>query len=84
MDKLEMNILYKKGINPKLDERYASYKRMRVFSGSSLSRALMDEESDIMIKLWKKEIMRPWAMFISEVLTLVAGLSFFEIDIYNF
>ena len=84
MDKLEINILYKKGINPKLDKRYASYKRMRVFSGSSQSRALMDEESDIMIKLWKKEIMRPWAMFISEVLTLVAGLSFFEINIYNF
>ena len=54
-----MNILYKKGINSKLDERYASYKRMRVFSGSSQSIALTDEESDIMIELWKKEIMRP-------------------------
>ena len=59
-------------------------KRMRVFSGSSLSIALTDEESDIMIKLWKKEILRPWAMLTSEILTLVAGLSFFEIDIYYF
>ena len=84
MDKMVMNSLYKKGISPKLDERYTSYKRMHVFSGGSLSIVLTDEESDIMIKLWKKEILRPWAMLTSEILTLVAGLSFFEIDIYNF
>ena len=52
-------IPYKKGENKKLDERFARYKKMRVFQGSSHYKALSEQEIHLILDLWKKETFTP-------------------------
>ena len=63
--------LYKKGQNLTLDKRYSVYKKMNVFAGDGVDEALSDEEGNLLVKLWIKEVKAPWKMLIKDVSTLV-------------
>ena len=70
------NIRYQKGQNQELDRRFEKYKKLNFQWGTSYSEAFSDEEVDTMIKLWKKETLKPRELTINDVLTLTAGLFF--------
>ena len=72
-----MKVLYKPGENKDLDVRFAEYKKRLVWWGSSIYEALSEEETDLMIPIWKKAKLTPWKLYVDEVSKLVVGLWFF-------
>ena len=72
-----MKILYKPGENNELDERFAEYKKILVWWGCSICKALTEEETDLLIPLEKKAKLTPWKLYVDEVSKLVVGLWFF-------
>ena len=77
MDKSSSNNLYVEGQNPVLDEKFAAYKKMNIWGGYGISGALIDDEVDRIIDLWKKEKRCPWKLTIHEVSMLVTWFSFY-------
>ena len=67
---------YKKGENRKVDEKFSAYKKISVWSGPAINKALTEGELDIMADLWRKEQQTPWKLSVQDVLTLGAGISF--------
>ena len=59
MDRSSTNVRYKKGENQELDKRFEKYKKLRVWSGTSYCHALSNEEIDRMIRIWKKDALKP-------------------------
>ena len=68
--KSSKNILYKKGQNSILDEKFRVYKKTSVWSGHAVNEALTQEEVKIMIIIWKREQRAPWKLTIYDVSTL--------------
>ena len=65
------NKSYCKGDNPELDKKFADYKKVNVFAGLAVDKALTDNEGDILVELWLKERTTPRKLYVHEVLTLV-------------
>ena len=53
--KSSKNILYKKGQNSILDEKFRVWQKTSVWSGHAVNKALTQEEVKIMIIIWKRE-----------------------------
>ena len=68
---MDPKALYQKGTDQDLDNRFEGYKKMRIFTGNAFSRALSNKEVDILIKLWRKEILTPMQLCNGDVLKLV-------------
>ena len=68
--KSSKNILYKKGQNSILDEKFRVYKKTSVWSGQAVNEALSQEEVKIMIIIWKREQRTPWKLTVHDVSTL--------------
>ena len=70
MSKSSKTLLYKKGQNSILDEKFSVYKKTSVWSGLAVNEALTQEEVEIMIILWKREQRTPWKLTVHDVSTL--------------
>ena len=68
--KSSKNILYKKGQNSILDEKFRVYKKTSVWSGQAVNEPLSQEEVKIMIIIWKREQRTPWKLTVHDVSTL--------------
>ena len=66
--KSSKNILYRKGQNSILDEKFRVYKKTSVRSGYAVNDALTQEEVKIMIIIWREQ-RTPWKLTIHDVLT---------------
>ena len=71
-----MNVRYKKGENQELDRRFETYKKLRIWSGTSYYDALSNEEVDRMIQIWMKETLKPKELTVNDVVTLTVWLLF--------
>ena len=63
-----INACYQKGANSKLDKEYDLYKTMRLWRGNAMSRALSEEEIDVLVCLERKE--REMKLSVQDVSTL--------------
>ena len=63
--------LYVKGLNRKLDLKFAQYKKVNLFAGRGIDEALSDKEGNTLINLWRKERMVPRKLRFRDVSTLV-------------
>ena len=68
--KSSKNILYKKGQNIILDEKFRVYKKTRVWSGYAVNEALTQEEVKSMIIIWQRQQRTPWKLTVHDVSTL--------------
>lgn len=64
------NARYQKGANSKLDREYDLYKTMRLWRGNAISRALSEEEIDVLVCLERKERETPMKLSVQDVSTL--------------
>ena len=64
------NARYQKGANSKLDKEYDLYKTMRLWRGNAMSRALSEEEIDVLVCLQRKERETPMKLSVQDVSTL--------------
>ena len=64
------NARYQKGANSKLDKEYDLYKTMCVWRGNAISRALSEEEIDVLVCLERKERETPMKLSVQDVSTL--------------
>ena len=64
------NARYQKGANSKLDKEYDLYKTMRLWRGNAMSRALSEEEIDVLVCLERKERETPMKLSVKDVSTL--------------
>ena len=64
------NARYQKGANSKLDKEYDLYKTMRLWRGNAISRALSEEEIDVLVCLERKERETPKKLSVQDVSTL--------------
>ena len=64
------NARYQKGANSKLDKEYDLYKTMRLWRGNAMSRALSEEEIDVLVCLERKERETPMKLSVQDVSTL--------------
>ena len=71
MGSLKEKARYKRGENQELDKRYDKVKKMRVWSGTACCKALKEDEVDMMVKLQRKEALRPWELCVDDVSELV-------------
>ena len=75
MARSDSNDRYVKGERPELDKGFEEYQKLRFWSGEAYSAALSSEEVDLMIKLWKKETVRPWELSTNDVIQIVVVLT---------
>ena len=54
MKGLDEKTKYKVGDNLELDEKFALYKKVNLFTGEAYHDALSQEEAKVLIKLWGK------------------------------
>ena len=64
-------VLYRKGLDIKLDKAFSRYKRMRLWSGGALTVSFTDKEIDILTDLWRKAKISPRKLYVDEVQKLV-------------
>ena len=64
------NARYQKGANSKLDKEYDLYKTMRLWRGNAISRALSEEEIDVLVCLERNERETPKKLSVQDVSTL--------------
>ena len=64
------NARYQKGANSKLDKEYDLYKTMRLWRGNAMSRALSEEEINLLVCLERKERETPMKLSVQDVSTL--------------
>ena len=69
--RLPSDLLYQKTDFPILDQKWEKCRRMQVFSGDAWCEALIKEECDKLIEIWKKKRLKPNAMTFGEVATYV-------------
>ena len=62
---------YRRGDNPDLDSKFAMYKKANIFAGKAYDAALSPKEADVLIKLWRKAVMKPWELDVEDVTCLV-------------
>ena len=63
--------LYVQGRDGKLDRKYSEYKKLSLWSGPALSRALTEQEVSSLVKVWNKDQRTPWKLTFQDVATLV-------------
>ena len=76
--------LYVKGQDLQLDKKYSEYKKLNLWRGVGLSRALSKEEGDSLIDLWNKDQRTPWRLTVQDVSILVelsARISLYRINL---
>ena len=66
-----MTIRYRKGNDPKLDEKFALFKKVNIFAGGAYDDALSKKEAATLLKVWSKSRILPKKLYVHEVLTLV-------------
>ena len=71
MDESQKAVLYTKGQDIHLDKAFSRYKRMRLWSGGALTKALTENEIDNLVKLWKKAEISPRKLSVDDVQKLV-------------
>ena len=64
---MKEKVPYNRGDNPELDKRYDEYLKMRIWSGTAHYQALREEEVEMLVKLWRKEYMKPSELGVDDV-----------------
>ena len=67
----QTNRYYCKGKDLELDKKYAQYKKVNIFAGSAVDKALSDKEGDLLVALWLKERSNPRKLYVHQVSALV-------------
>ena len=62
---------YVQGRDGKLDRKYSEYKKLCLWSGPAVGRALNDQEASSLIEVWNKDQRTPWRLTFQDVSTLV-------------
>ena len=62
---------YVQGRDGKLDRKYSEYKKLSLWSGPALGRALKDQEASSLIDVWNKDQRTPWRLTFQDVSSLV-------------
>ena len=62
---------YVQGRDGKLDRKYSEYKKLSLWSGPALGRALNDQEASSLIEVWNKDQRTPWRLTFQDVPILV-------------
>ena len=68
---LDEETKYRVGDNPELDEKFALYKKVNLFTGDAYHDELSEEEAKTLIKLWVKARRLPHRLDVQDVSTLV-------------
>ena len=71
MSDSDESILYRKGEDPQLDQKYEEYLRMRVWRGNAMDELFSEDEFQTLLKLWRKETLLPAKLNVEDVSRLV-------------
>ena len=71
MERLPVDLLYKKGLFPTLDKKWDKYKRVQVFTGVGWDEALTQGEVDVLYKIYKMKRLKPNSLSFGELSTYV-------------
>ena len=71
MIRLDSLLSYQEGIHEDLDNKWQQYRRVQVFKGQGLSKALTTKEQETLLKIWRIKKLRPWKLTFREVSTWV-------------
>ena len=71
MVRLYSLLTYQKGEHEDLDKKWEQFRTIHVFKGLGFSEALIREEQDTLLKIWRIKKLRPWKLTFGDVSTWV-------------